>query len=71
MKLVDNAKDAWKWFSRWAMGAPAAAGATWLCLPDDVRATVLERVGTGWLVGSVVTLLMLGMVGRMVDQTKK
>lgn len=46
-------------------GAVALLGA-WQTLPDDLRAKVPEPVALGF----VVALLVLGVVGRLIDQPK-
>lgn len=71
MRLVDDAKSAWKWFSMWAMGTPAAAIGTWLILPDDLRSYVLTNVPPWAMLTAIAAILLLGMWGRVVDQGTK
>ncbi len=64
MKLVPNASQAWKWISVQAMAASVAIQAAWLNLPPDLAARVPDKLvdyGT-------IALLILGIVGRLVDQ---
>lgn len=64
MKLVQDVKDAWKWFSVQAMVVAGALQATWLVLPADMKSNLPEPV-IQW---SVVAMLVFGVVGRLVDQ---
>ena len=64
MKLVRNARQAWKWFSVQAMAASAALQGAWLAMPVDLKTVVPDA----WVTGAAVGLLVLGVVGRLVDQ---
>ena len=64
MKLVPDAKDAWRWFSIRAMALQGAVAASWLMVPDDMRASVPPE----WLAGAALVLTALGVLGRLVDQ---
>lgn len=64
MRLVDDAKKAWKWFSMWAMGFSSVLQGAWLYLPDDLKASVDHRIVSGM----TLTLLVLGIAGRLVKQ---
>lgn len=66
MRLIDNWRECYRWASMRAMTAAGAVQATWLALPDDLRATVPHNLVTG----ITIALLVLGLVGRLVDQTK-
>ena len=64
MKLVPNARSAWKWFSVQCMGFALTVQTAWISIPDDLKASVPDvylSIGTG-------ALLALGIVGRLVDQ---
>jgi hypothetical protein len=69
MKLVENAKSAWKWFSVQAMVLATAIQGAWTMLDSDMRVlipysdTVVPTI-TG-------ALLVFGIIGRLVDQTPK
>ena len=64
MRLVKNARSAWRWFSVQA-DAVAIAGATaWLTVPDDMRAAVPVE----WLAIGAITLGALGIIGRLIKQ---
>ena len=64
MKLVDDAKQAWRWFSVQAMTLAAAVQGAWVFVPDDMRAT-LPHGAVQWL---TFGLLAAGIAGRLVDQ---
>ena len=68
MKLVENAKQAWRWFSVQAMALATAIQATWAMLDADMRAVVpYNDVVVPALTG---LLLAFGIAGRLVDQSK-
>jgi len=50
-----------------AMTAAAAVQGAWIFIPDDLRASIPER----WAQGLTALLLLLGIVGRLIDQTPK
>ena len=64
MRLVRNARRAWKWFSMQAMVLAGALQGGWQMLPDDLRSNVPDGLAT------VLTMVILvaGIVGRLVDQ---
>ena len=64
MKLVDNWRSLWRAFSMQAMVAATAVLGAWQILPDDLKATLPPWVATA----AASTLLVLGIIGRMVDQ---
>ena len=64
MRLVSDARQAWRWFSVQALALQGIAAASWLAVPDDMRAAVPSE----WLAGAAVALTVLGIVGRLVDQ---
>lgn len=63
MKLVNNAHRAWRWFSMQCMALAAVTTQAFDALPVALQ-TVLPNQPT-----IVTALLVLGIVGRMVDQT--
>jgi len=64
VKLVDDAKQAWKWFSVQAMALTALFLTAWGSMPDDLKAAIPQ-----WVVALVaVAVLILGIVGRLVQQ---
>ena len=64
MKLVPNAKRAWRWLSVQAMAVSGIAPAAWLSVPEDMRAAVPAE----WMATFAVVLAVLGICGRLVDQ---
>ncbi len=64
MKLVKNARQAWRWWSVRAMALQGAAGGAWLSVPDDMR----QAVPSEWLAVAAVVLTSLGIAGRLIDQ---
>lgn len=67
MRLVDNARRAWRWFSVQAMAWAIAIQGAWEVVPDDMKSGIPPRAVT------VVTMLLLalGIVGRLVRQDDK
>ena len=64
MKLIPDAKRAWRWFSVQAMALSGIIAAAWLSVPEEMRAAV----PTEWLAACAVALAVLGVIGRLVDQ---
>ena len=64
MKMVHNARHAWRWFSVQALAVQGAAAGAWLAVPDDLRAAVPSE----WLAVGAVALTVAGIIGRLVDQ---
>lgn len=67
MKFVDDAKQAWKWFSVQAMVIAGALQGAWMFIPEDMKSSI----SPGIVQGVTIVLLVLGVAGRLVDQTKK
>lgn len=67
MTLVDNAKQAWRWLSVQAMIVAAAIQASWLFIPEDMKASIPPNV----VQGVTLALLALGVAGRLVKQEPK
>ena len=64
MKLVENAGNAWRWFSVQSMVLAGAIQGAWLFVPDDLRASVPPQ----WLQGITIALMCMGVAGRLVKQ---
>ena len=64
MKLVPNARRAWRWFSMQMMALVAAVQVAWETLPPDALA-VIPADARGYI---TLGLVLLAMVGRMIDQ---
>jgi hypothetical protein len=67
MKFVEDVKQAWKWFSVQAMVLAGAIQGAWIFVPDDMKASIPANLMQGVTVG----LLVLGVVGRITDQSPK
>lgn len=65
-KLVDDAKQAWRWISVQCMVASAAIQGAWLYMPEDMKATLPD----GLVPKVAMALLFVGVAGRLKDQTK-
>jgi hypothetical protein len=66
MKLVANWRDCWRWLSMHAMALSAAEVTAWTQLSPTWTAAL-----PAWVFPCVVlSTLALGMIGRVVDQSK-
>ncbi len=64
MKLVPDARQAWRWFSVRAMTLAVAVQGAWVFLPPDLASQAPQ-----WAIQVATALiLVLGIVGRLVDQ---
>lgn len=66
MKLIANWKKAWRMLSVQAMALAGAVQGAWMFIPGDMRSSIPES--TVQMV--TMALLVLGVVGRLVDQPK-
>jgi hypothetical protein len=66
MRLIDEWRQAWRWFSCQAMVLVAAIQGGWAAIPDDLRAHFPARLVTAVSIG----LLLLGVGGRLVKQER-
>lgn len=64
MRLVDNARNAWRWFSVQAMVLAVAIEGAWMAIPPDLKSRVPET----WVDAVTMGLIVLGIFGRMVKQ---
>lgn len=64
VRLVKNARQAWRWFSVQALALQGIVGASWLAVPDDMRAAVPHE----WLFAAAIVLALLGIAGRLISQ---
>jgi len=64
MKLIEDWRKAWKMFSVQAMALCAALQGAWVAMPPDLQA----RIPSAIVSGLSITLLVLGLVGRLIDQ---
>lgn len=67
MKLVDDAKQAWRWFSMQAMALAVAVLGAWEVIPADMKASIPAQYVTYVTLG----LLVFGIAGRLVKQGEK
>jgi hypothetical protein len=67
MKLVHNARDAWRWFSVRILALIVAVTALWEAVPVEVQAMIPEDYRAAIL----AFLAFIGIVGRLIDQTPK
>lgn len=67
LKLVEDWRNAWKWFSVQAMGFSVVLLGAWEVLPGDLKATLPEDLVRLLAIG----LLTMGIAGRVVDQKPK
>lgn len=64
MKLVPEWRRAWRMFSIQAMVLAGAIQAAWAALPPEM----MQSIPDPWMRGITLTLLALGIIGRLVDQ---
>lgn len=64
MKLVPNARRAWRWFSMQMMALAASAQVAWEALPPDALAVI----PADWRGYITLGLVVAAMLGRLVDQ---
>ncbi len=64
MKLVPEARRAWRWFSVQALAVLAALPLVWPQLPPEVQA-MLPEGARPWLLAA---LAIGGIAGRLIDQ---
>jgi ABC-type uncharacterized transport system permease subunit len=73
MRLVENWKQAWTWFSMWAMSAIVAIPSSIALLPlvwADMPQELKSQIPGNWLVWVLVGLAAAGWIGRLIDQKK-
>jgi hypothetical protein len=66
MRLTEDWKDAWKWFSVQLPIVNTAFLTTWAALPAKFQ----DILPVGVVIGIAVALLIAGVVGRVINQTK-
>jgi len=64
VKIVPNARRAWRWFSMQMMALAAAAQVAWESLPADALAVI----PVDWRGYITLGLVVAAMLGRLVDQ---
>lgn len=63
-QLIPQWKRCWRMFSVQAMVLAGALQAAWAALPPEMMETIPEP----WVRGITITLLVLGVIGRLVVQ---
>lgn len=66
MKFIANWKKAWRMLSIQAMTLAGAVQGAWMFIPDEMRSSIPANV----VQVVTIALLVLGVVGRLVDQPK-
>jgi len=66
MKLVENVKSAWKWYSVQALGVLAVVPMVWVELPADIKSHIPDE----WMPYVVSVIALGGLVGRLKAQSK-
>jgi len=66
MKLIPQWKRAFRMFSVQAMVLAGAIQAAWVALPADM----MDAIPDPWVRGITIAFLVLGVIGRLVDQPK-
>ena len=66
MKLIDNARNAWRMFSVQAMTVAGAIQGAWLAIPASLQ----DQIPGDIVKGVTIALLVLGVLGRLVKQDK-
>lgn len=64
MRLVDNARNAWRWFSVQALAALGVIPVVWYALPPESQDLIPEAVRP-WVLTAVA---LAGLSGRLVKQ---
>lgn len=67
MRLVKNARSAWRWFSVQAMAVAIALQGAWNAMLE-ITPDLAARIPAGAIDTLSVAVLILGVVGRLVDQ---
>lgn len=64
MRLVKDARSAWRWFSVRALMLLAAIPVVWEQLPPETHALIPVT----WRPWAITGVALIGIVGRLVDQ---
>ena len=64
MRLVKDARKAWRWLSVQLAAVSTLAPGAWLMVPDDMR----QAVPPEWLAVAGIVLGVLIIAGRLIDQ---
>ncbi|QDX29542.1 DUF7940 domain-containing protein [Dickeya poaceiphila] len=64
MKIIEDWKQAWRWFSVHALAISGAIPAMWVSLPDEFKTAI--PAGAMSIITAVVAVA--GIVGRVIQQ---
>lgn len=64
MRLEEDWKSAWRWFSMQAMALNVGFLATWAMLPTEFK----EAMPSWFMPAVAIGLLLTGMIGRLMQQ---
>lgn len=67
MKLVDDAKNAWRWFSMRMFAVLTVVPVAWVSLPSDIKEKIPDSWDK-WVFMFMAAVAVLGGAGRMVKQ---
>lgn len=67
IRLIKNWRDIWRWYSTHGMALAVALLAAWAALPEKMQ----DAFSPLELKISAIALILLGLGGRLIDQTKK
>lgn len=67
MKLVPNWKQGWKWLSVHLMAIGAAFTATWVAVPETMRAFLPDK----WAHMAAMVTFLAGLAARFISQPTK
>ena len=67
IRLVEDWRQAWRWFSVQAIAIVTAFLAVWAVFPEDLKAVL----PAGWTKAVAIAVLLIGLLGRLVQQPRK
>ncbi len=67
MKVVSNARSAWRWFSVQAAAVVALIPVAWAQLPPETQALIPDQYRP-W---AITVVAVAGILGRLIDQSSE
>ena len=67
MTLIADWKQSWRWFSTQVPALNIAFLGTWSALPQKFQ----DALPLPWVIGIAAGLIVLGVIGRLIDQPTK
>lgn len=64
LKLVDDVRNAWKWFSTWIFGALTVVPLAWPAIPAELKAALPQDI-----LPYVSGVAFVGLILRLVQQS--